>query len=116
VLAIVIVCQCRPSCICPQKVYDVTSRETFDALPTWFNELETFTNSPDVVKIVVGNKLDKVSGGGRVCVRLFRRSRVTNFLALYRNTLASSLQRKGKRSQTVEGVCLSNAVQRKAKE
>ncbi|UZJ56506.1 hypothetical protein CBS101457_005826 [Exobasidium rhododendri] len=40
-------------------VYDVTSRDTFDALPTWFSELETFTSSPDVIKIVVGNKVDK---------------------------------------------------------
>jgi Ras-related protein Rab-18 len=39
----------------------VTSRDTFEALPTWFNELETFTSSPDVIKVVVGNKLDKVS-------------------------------------------------------
>lgn len=41
-------------------VYDVTDRESFDALPTWFNELETFTSSADVVKIIVGNKVDKV--------------------------------------------------------
>lgn len=43
----------------PTTAYDVTSRESFDALPTWFNELETFTSSPDVVKVVVGNKIDK---------------------------------------------------------
>lgn len=42
-------------------VYDVTTRETFDQLPTWFNELETFASSSDVVKIIVGNKVDKVS-------------------------------------------------------
>lgn len=39
--------------------YDVTQRDTFDALPTWFNELDTFTTSPEVVKIIVGNKVDK---------------------------------------------------------
>ncbi|PWN50049.1 putative ras-related protein rab-18 [Violaceomyces palustris] len=39
--------------------YDVTQRETFESLSTWFNELETFTSSSDVVKIVVGNKVDK---------------------------------------------------------
>ncbi len=39
--------------------YDVTQRDTFDALPTCFNELETFTTSEDVVKIIVGNKVDK---------------------------------------------------------
>ena len=41
-------------------VYDVTVRETFQGLPTWFSELETFSTSPDVVKIIVGNKVDKV--------------------------------------------------------
>lgn len=39
--------------------YDVTSRESFAALPTWFSELDTFSSSADVVKIVVGNKTDK---------------------------------------------------------
>ncbi|PWN42795.1 putative ras-related protein rab-18 [Ceraceosorus guamensis] len=39
--------------------YDVTQRSSFDALPTWFSELETFSSSPEVVKIVVGNKVDK---------------------------------------------------------
>ncbi|EGG10139.1 uncharacterized protein MELLADRAFT_71064 [Melampsora larici-populina 98AG31] len=41
-------------------VYDVTSRESFESLPSWFSELDTFTHSPrDVVRIVVGNKTDK---------------------------------------------------------
>lgn len=40
-------------------VYDVSNRETFDALPRWFSELETYV-SDAVVKIVVGNKVDKV--------------------------------------------------------
>jgi Ras-related protein Rab-18 len=40
-------------------VYDVTSRASFDALPGWFSELETFSTSPDVVKCIVGNKVDK---------------------------------------------------------
>ncbi|KAG8933103.1 hypothetical protein FRC03_001335 [Tulasnella sp. 419] len=39
-------------------VYDVSNRETFEALPRWFTELETYV-SPDVVKILVGNKVDK---------------------------------------------------------
>ncbi|KAF8512991.1 putative ras-related protein rab-18 [Gautieria morchelliformis] len=39
-------------------VYDVSSRESFDALPRWFAELDTYVTS-SVVKIVVGNKLDK---------------------------------------------------------
>ncbi|KAK0523241.1 Ras- protein Rab-18 [Tilletia horrida] len=40
-------------------VYDVTMRDTFDALTNWFNELDTFSTSSDVVKMVVGNKTDK---------------------------------------------------------
>jgi len=39
-------------------VYDVANRETFQGLPTWYRELETYV-SPSVVKIVVGNKVDK---------------------------------------------------------
>ncbi|THH33206.1 hypothetical protein EUX98_g1014 [Antrodiella citrinella] len=39
-------------------VYDVSNRETFDALPRWFSELETYV-SDAVVRIVVGNKVDK---------------------------------------------------------
>jgi len=39
-------------------VYDVTNRETFDSLTSWFNELDTFSSS-DVVRAVVGNKVDK---------------------------------------------------------
>ncbi|KAK2462411.1 hypothetical protein APHAL10511_005717 [Amanita phalloides] len=39
-------------------VYDVTSRETFDGLPRWYTELDTYISTP-VVKILVGNKVDK---------------------------------------------------------
>ncbi|KXN91537.1 Ras-related protein Rab-18 [Leucoagaricus sp. SymC.cos] len=39
-------------------VYDVSNRETFDALPRWYSELETYVSS-SVVKILVGNKVDK---------------------------------------------------------
>ncbi|KAL1921101.1 uncharacterized protein VTP21DRAFT_11736 [Calcarisporiella thermophila] len=42
-------------------VYDVTSRETFDALKNWFEELNAYCPNPDVVKIIVGNKVDKDS-------------------------------------------------------
>lgn len=40
-------------------VYDVTSRETFTKLDVWLNELETFANKPDIVKMLVANKIDK---------------------------------------------------------
>jgi len=39
-------------------VYDVSNRESFEALPRWYSELETYVSS-SVVKIVVGNKVDK---------------------------------------------------------
>lgn len=41
-------------------VYDVSSRPTFDELIKWFREIETYC-AEDVVKILVGNKVDKVS-------------------------------------------------------
>ena len=40
-------------------MYDVANRETFDALPKWFTEIDTYV-STTVPKIIVGNKLDKV--------------------------------------------------------
>jgi len=39
-------------------VYDVSSRDSFDDLPRWFGELETYCG-PFVAKIIVGNKIDK---------------------------------------------------------
>lgn len=41
-------------------VYDVTKRDTFVKLDTWLNELETYTTRTDLVKMLVGNKIDKV--------------------------------------------------------
>ena len=40
-------------------VYDVNSKETFTRLDTWLNELETFSNKPDMVRMLVANKIDK---------------------------------------------------------
>uniref|UniRef100_UPI00358E24CC ras-related protein Rab-18-like n=1 Tax=Myxine glutinosa TaxID=7769 RepID=UPI00358E24CC len=42
-------------------VYDVSRRETFTRLGTWLNELETYTTRSDIVKMLVGNKIDKES-------------------------------------------------------
>ncbi|EFA81718.1 Rab GTPase [Heterostelium album PN500] len=39
--------------------YDVTKRETFKNLQYWLNEIETFSNRANVVKLLVGNKIDK---------------------------------------------------------
>jgi Ras-related protein Rab-18 len=50
--------------VATNPVYDVSSRPTFDELIKWFREIETYC-AEDVVKILVGNKVDKV-GGRRV--------------------------------------------------
>lgn len=42
-------------------MYDVTKRDTFTKLENWLNELETYTTRNDIVKMLVGNKIDKVS-------------------------------------------------------
>lgn len=42
------------------SVYDVSSRSTFDELLRWFRELDTYCGE-GVVKVLVGNKVDKVS-------------------------------------------------------
>lgn len=39
--------------------YDVTRRDSFDNLEGWLSEIETYTTNPDVVKLLVGNKVDK---------------------------------------------------------
>ncbi|KAJ9068748.1 Ras- protein Rab-18 [Entomophthora muscae] len=40
-------------------VYDVTNRETFNNLEQWFSELNTYCSNKDVIKMIVGNKVDK---------------------------------------------------------
>ncbi|KAJ2327674.1 hypothetical protein IWW51_001622 [Coemansia sp. RSA 2702] len=42
-------------------VYDVSNRESFEHLDNWMEELTTYCSSGDVVKMVVGNKIDKES-------------------------------------------------------
>ncbi|KYN19259.1 Ras-related protein Rab-18-B, partial [Trachymyrmex cornetzi] len=39
-------------------MYDVTDRNTFVKLETWLNELNTYCNKTDIIKMVVGNKID----------------------------------------------------------
>lgn len=39
-------------------VYDVTDRVTFMKLETWLNELNAYCDRGDIVKMVVGNKID----------------------------------------------------------
>lgn len=39
-------------------VYDVSSRESFQHLSVWLNEIEMYCNNSDVVKLLVANKID----------------------------------------------------------
>lgn len=39
-------------------MFDVTDKHTFTKLETWLNELNTYCNKIDIVKMVVGNKID----------------------------------------------------------
>lgn len=40
-------------------VYDVTNKQTFNKLETWLNELDTYSTKSNIVKMLVGNKIDK---------------------------------------------------------
>ena len=40
-------------------MYDISNRESFDGLARWLSELESYVPT-EVVKILVGNKVDKV--------------------------------------------------------
>lgn len=40
-------------------VYDVTNRQSFTKLQMWLDELDTYSSKSDIVKMLVGNKIDK---------------------------------------------------------
>ncbi|CAH1788303.1 unnamed protein product [Owenia fusiformis] len=40
-------------------VYDVSSKQSFTKLDAWLSELETFATKHEIVKMLVGNKIDK---------------------------------------------------------
>lgn len=42
-------------------MYDVSSQESFEGLEVWLNELDTYATKKDLVKMLVGNKIDKAS-------------------------------------------------------
>jgi GTPase SAR1 family protein len=47
---------------CSNLVYDVTRRETFTNLVgTWAKEVGLYSTNQDCIKILVGNKVDKVN-------------------------------------------------------
>lgn len=42
-------------------VYDVASKATFQKLDLWLNELDMYETLPNMVKMVVGNKIDQTN-------------------------------------------------------
>jgi Ras-related protein Rab-18 len=40
-------------------VYDVSSKQSFAKLDNWLSELETYSTKHEIVKMLVGNKIDK---------------------------------------------------------
>ena len=42
-------------------VYDVNRRESFDKLDSWIQELDVYSTRPDMIKMLVGNKIDKIT-------------------------------------------------------
>ncbi|KAI9598529.1 P-loop containing nucleoside triphosphate hydrolase protein [Syncephalis fuscata] len=40
-------------------VYDVTNRDTFEELGNWLQELNVYASNGNIVKMIVGNKVDK---------------------------------------------------------
>ena len=46
-------------CVCV-AVYDVSERSSFEGLEVWLNELDSYATKKDIVKMLVGNKIDKV--------------------------------------------------------
>eukprot|EP00047_Mylnosiga_fluctuans_P003032 m.227098 g.227098 ORF g.227098 m.227098 type:complete len:204 (-) comp11531_c0_seq1:83-694(-) len=39
-------------------VYDVSRRESFDHISLWMNEVDMYSTAPNMVKMLVGNKID----------------------------------------------------------
>ena len=47
--------------VCTGTVYDVTRRDTFTNLSDiWAKEIDRFSTNQDCIKMLVGNKVDKV--------------------------------------------------------
>lgn len=42
-------------------VFDVTCYQTFSKLETWLSELDTYSTKSDIIKMIVGNKIDMVT-------------------------------------------------------
>uniref|UniRef100_A0A915EVX0 Uncharacterized protein n=1 Tax=Echinococcus canadensis TaxID=519352 RepID=A0A915EVX0_9CEST len=57
--------------------YDVTRRESFDDIKSWDENVEYYTNNPNVVKMLVGNKIDLVAKVALVLRSLLLSDRLT---------------------------------------
>lgn len=64
-------------------VYDVTRRETFTKLDNWLNELETYCTRNDLVKMLVGNKIDRVSSVTFIFARVVWLTSEVNFRSFF---------------------------------
>ena len=42
-------------------VYDVSSKQSFEGLEVWLNELDQYATKKDLIKMLVANKIDKTS-------------------------------------------------------
>jgi GTPase SAR1 family protein len=83
-------------------VYDVSSRDTFDELLKWFQEVDTYCGD-GVVKVLVGNKVDKVSSSA-----LNQRWKLT-----FRSSPDRYQRKKGRTLRKGPELCLWNAQRRR---
>lgn len=49
------------------SVYDTSRKPSFDKLEDWLKELRTYCTKRDVIKMLVGNKIDKVMHALLLC-------------------------------------------------
>lgn len=71
-----------PRSLASLAVYDVSRRETFENLDLWLEEVEVYspTGGKDVVKLLVGNKIDKERAVSRKEADAWARSKGMLFL------------------------------------
>lgn len=104
-------------------MYDITARDTFDSLASWISELDTFAGTGqgarDVVRMIVGNKVDKVRSSFLLPSSLFpslhTHHRNLELTPPTRSTPEWSQQPKVKRSRPLETHlgCFWNVLPRK---
>ena len=91
-------------------VYDVTDRESYEAIPWWFAERSKYVPE-STIKIMVGNKADKVG----LCVpgwQIRRHHFESDYSIQHRSMHVRYRQKKPQRTLRVWGVCLLRRQQR----